>query len=100
MTAAYHRACCARRNAVVAPRPRFRGPDARPRGIGPRSSRPRRPRGAEAPPRRVAAVPLAADLTAAAGGGFRALTATREWEEREFRKHITDWEMERYFEII
>lgn len=26
--------------------------------------------------------------------------ATREWEEREFRKHITDWEMERYFEII
>lgn len=27
-------------------------------------------------------------------------TATREWEEREFRKHITDWELERYFEII
>ena len=26
--------------------------------------------------------------------------ASREWEEREFRKHITDWEMERYFEII
>jgi len=26
--------------------------------------------------------------------------ATREWEEREFRKHVTDWEMERYFEII
>ena len=26
--------------------------------------------------------------------------ATREWEAREFRKHITDWEMERYFEII
>ena len=26
--------------------------------------------------------------------------ATREWEEREFRKHLTDWEMERYFEII
>lgn len=25
---------------------------------------------------------------------------TREWEEREFRKHITDWEMRRYFEII
>ena len=25
---------------------------------------------------------------------------TREWEEREFRKAITDWEMERYFEII
>jgi len=26
--------------------------------------------------------------------------ATREWEEREFRKAITDWEMSRYFEII
>jgi len=26
--------------------------------------------------------------------------ASREWEEREFRKHITDWELERYFEII
>ena len=26
--------------------------------------------------------------------------ASREWEEREFRKAITDWEMERYFEII
>ena len=26
--------------------------------------------------------------------------STREWEEREFRKHITDWEMARYFEII
>ncbi|MCP4076910.1 MAG: glutamine synthetase [Gammaproteobacteria bacterium] len=26
--------------------------------------------------------------------------ASREWEEREFRKHITDWEKERYFEII
>jgi len=26
--------------------------------------------------------------------------ATREWEEREFRKHISDWEMSRYFEII
>jgi glutamine synthetase len=25
---------------------------------------------------------------------------TREWEEREFRKRITDWELERYFEII
>jgi glutamine synthetase len=24
----------------------------------------------------------------------------REWEEREFRKHITDWELKRYFEII
>jgi len=26
--------------------------------------------------------------------------ATRDWESREFRKHITDWELERYFEII
>jgi glutamine synthetase len=26
--------------------------------------------------------------------------ATREWEEREFRQHVTDWELERYFEII
>jgi glutamine synthetase len=26
--------------------------------------------------------------------------ATREWEEREFRKHVSDWEMARYFEII
>lgn len=26
--------------------------------------------------------------------------ASREWEEREFRKHISDWELERYFEII
>ncbi len=26
--------------------------------------------------------------------------ATREWEEREFRKHVTDWELRRYFEII
>jgi glutamine synthetase len=27
-------------------------------------------------------------------------TASREWEEREFRRHITDWELARYFEII
>jgi glutamine synthetase len=26
--------------------------------------------------------------------------ATREWEEREFRRHVTDWELARYFEII
>jgi len=26
--------------------------------------------------------------------------ATREWEEREFRKHVTDWELRRYFEMI
>ncbi|MGE0734123.1 MAG: glutamine synthetase family protein [Alphaproteobacteria bacterium] len=35
------------------------------------------------------------------GGEFiEHYAATREWEEREFRKHITDWEMARYFEII
>lgn len=27
-------------------------------------------------------------------------SASREWEELEFRKHISQWEMERYFEII
>ena len=26
--------------------------------------------------------------------------ATREWEERENRKHISDWQLARYFEII
>ncbi|BBH12555.1 glutamine synthetase family protein [Chromobacterium haemolyticum] len=26
--------------------------------------------------------------------------ATREWEEREFQRHVTDWELKRYFEII
>jgi glutamine synthetase len=26
--------------------------------------------------------------------------ATREWEDREARKHITDWQLQRYFEII
>jgi glutamine synthetase len=26
--------------------------------------------------------------------------ATREWEEREFRRTVTDWELARYFEII
>jgi glutamine synthetase len=35
------------------------------------------------------------------GTGFVAHYAqSREWEEREFRKAITDWEMQRYFEII
>ena len=27
-------------------------------------------------------------------------SASREWEEREYRKHISDWELDRYFEII
>jgi glutamine synthetase len=26
--------------------------------------------------------------------------ASREWESREFRRHVTDWELQRYFEII
>lgn len=26
--------------------------------------------------------------------------ATREWEERQFRKHVADWDLDRYFEII
>ena len=26
--------------------------------------------------------------------------ATRQWEEREFRRHVSDWELKRYFEII
>ena len=26
--------------------------------------------------------------------------ATREWEERRFRRHVTDWELARYFEIV
>ena len=26
--------------------------------------------------------------------------ATRQWEEREFRRAVTDWELSRYFEII
>lgn len=35
------------------------------------------------------------------GGAFiEHYVATREWEERQFRRHITDWELARYFEII
>ncbi|WP_366657273.1 glutamine synthetase [Fodinicurvata sp. EGI_FJ10296] len=35
------------------------------------------------------------------GDGFvDHFAATRQWEEREFRRAITDWEMARYFEII
>jgi glutamine synthetase len=26
--------------------------------------------------------------------------STREWEDREYRRHISDWELKRYFEII
>jgi len=35
------------------------------------------------------------------GDGFvEHYAASREWEERMFRKHVTDWELARYFEII
>ena len=35
------------------------------------------------------------------GDGFvEHYAATREWEERENRKHISDWQLNRYFEII
>ena len=35
------------------------------------------------------------------GDGFvEHFTATRDWEEREHRRAITDWQMARYFEII
>ena len=35
------------------------------------------------------------------GGDFvDHFAASREWEERQFRAHITDWELARYFEII
>jgi glutamine synthetase len=35
------------------------------------------------------------------GEGFvEHYAASREWEEREFRRAITDWELSRYFEII
>jgi glutamine synthetase len=27
-------------------------------------------------------------------------TKTREWEWRQFSKHVTDWELKQYFEII
>ena len=50
-----------------------------------------------------AAERLAASKTARAlfGDAFvEHHAATRQWEEREFRKAITDWELARYFEII
>lgn len=35
------------------------------------------------------------------GAGFvEHYAASREWECREFRRHVTDWELSRYFEII
>lgn len=47
---------------------------------------------------RLAASPAARQLF---GDAFvEHYAATRAWEEREFRRAITDWEMQRYFEII
>lgn len=35
------------------------------------------------------------------GNGFvEHFAASREWEEREYRRHVSDWELDRYFEII
>ena len=59
-----------------------------------------------------ATLPATLDLAAAAlrgSGVARGLfgdefvehyAASREWECREFRRHVTDWELQRYFEII
>jgi len=62
-----------------------------------------------APHRRLPATLYEAAERLAASKAARALfgdafvehyAATRQWEEREFRKAITDWELARYFEII
>jgi glutamine synthetase len=62
-----------------------------------------------APERRLPATLYEAAERLAASKPARALfgdefvehhAATRQWEEREFRKAITDWELARYFEII
>jgi len=62
-----------------------------------------------APERRLPATLFeAADRLAASAAGASMFgqefvehyAATRQWEEREFRKAITDWELARYFEII
>jgi glutamine synthetase len=62
-----------------------------------------------APQRRLPATLYEAAERLAASKPARALfgdafvehhAATRQWEEREFRKAITDWELARYFEII
>lgn len=47
---------------------------------------------------RLRASPAARELFGAAFVEHYA--ATREWEEREYRKAITDWQLMRYFEII
>ena len=47
---------------------------------------------------RLAASKAAKDLFGAAF--VEHFAASREWEEREFRRAVTDWELARYFEII
>ncbi|MEM9254081.1 MAG: glutamine synthetase [Pseudomonadota bacterium] len=47
---------------------------------------------------RLKASPQARDML---GDAFvEHFAASREWEEREYRRHISDWELGRYFEII
>jgi glutamine synthetase len=62
-----------------------------------------------APERRLPATLHDAAVRLAASAVARALfgdafvehhAATRQWEEREFRRAVTDWELARYFEII
>ena len=49
----------------------------------------------------AAALRRSAAARAAFGDAFvDHFAASREWEERAFRRHVTDWEMDRYFEII
>ena len=56
-------------------------------------------------PRSLESAAAALSASAAAREYFGAefvehYAASREWESREFRRHITDWELSRYFEII
>jgi len=47
---------------------------------------------------RLAASQAAVELF---GAAFVAHFArSREWEEQEFRRSVTDWELQRYFEVI
>jgi len=56
------------------------------------------PRTLDEAARRLARSKVAAELF---GAPFVAhFAASREWEEREFRRAVTDWELARYFEII
>jgi glutamine synthetase len=51
--------------------------------------------------RAAAALRASAPARELFGGAFvDHYAASRDWESREFRRHITDWELSRYFEII